>query len=49
MKGFSPVVISKHLGMHVRLITVAKIFGELHFRMALVIRMGKSTHESNDD
>ena len=49
MKGLFAIMICKHLGLHAGAITVLKIFGELNFRMALVIVPGKSTDKSNDD
>jgi hypothetical protein len=35
--------------MHFGAIMVSKILGKLHFRMALVIGPGISTHKSNDN
>ena len=49
MKGLFPVMIGKHLGMHLGAIMVSKILGKLHFRMALVIGPGISAHKSNDN
>jgi hypothetical protein len=47
MKSLLPVMISKHLSVHIRAIMVSKIFGKLHFRMPLVIGPRKSTYKSN--
>jgi hypothetical protein len=42
-------MIGKHFGMHFGAIMVSKILGKLHFRMALVIGPGISTHKYNDN